>query len=324
MQNLNMTVLKRLVKIDRNINQNKYVKTKSLANDREVSEKTIYRDIKLLKEKFNAPVRFDSRRKSFYYESKFSLNPFNFTQTELHTLAVLREMLKSFKSDPYKPFQKTLFEKLKLSYGNDIMEQIDIVKNKISYRFNSAGKVKPEIFSRIEKALFEERRIEIYYLRPGNKLPEKKLLDPYHLRNFEGNWYLVGYDHTKKKIRMLNAGRIEKLNLTNRYFDLPDDFDIEKYFEYSFANRRTSKVYEVIIEINKDKSEDILEKGINLPWKVINLKNGNKRIELRVNEFKDLTDWIMRNNEGIKVIKPAELIKELKSRAAFIINKYKK
>lgn len=322
MQNLNMVILKRLVFIDKKINQSKYVKTKSIAKDYEVSEKTIYRDLQLMKEEFNAPVRYDTKRKSYYYESKFSLNPFNFTQTELHALAVLREMLKRINSNPYKSFHKTLFEKLKLSFGNDILEQIDIVKNKISFRFNSTGRVEPEIFNRIENALFEERRIEVFYLKPGNKIPEKRFIDPYHLRNFEGNWYLVGFDHERKKVRMLNAGRIVKLNLTNHYFEVPDDFDIDKYFEYSFANRRTSEVHKVILEINDDKTEEILEKGINVPYKITGLKNGNKRVEFEVNEFKDLADWIIRHDKGIKVIKPAELIKLLKSRAAFIISTY--
>lgn len=319
-----MTMFRRLVFIDKELNSKKFVNAKTLSRDYNVSEKTIYRDIELLRDEFSAPVKYNSREKSYYYTNKFSLNIFSFSEIELHTLAVLREMLKSIKLNPYKSPQKSLFAKLKLNFGDQIQKQIEFVKDKISFRFNKSGSIDENVFSKIEKALFEEREVEIEYQKPGSEISEKRIFDPYHLRNYEGNWYLIGFDHGKKKIRVLNAKRIFKLHVRKSGFDIPDDFSIESYFEFSFANRRTSEIHKVVLEIRKDKADEILERIVHLTHKLTKLKNGNIKIEFQTNELTELSNWVMSNADSLKVIKPNELKHILKSTAAKIINTYQK
>ncbi|MEZ4821797.1 MAG: WYL domain-containing protein [Ignavibacteria bacterium] len=195
MKAVNKVILSRLSFIDNSIQKNKYVKTAELAREYEVSEKTIYRDIQYMKDYFDAPIEYDSNRKSYHYTKPFRLNAFDFTITELYNLAVIRELIRSNKYNPYKTGQKSLFNKLFQSFGDEILNEVRKVKEKVSFNFKPVRKLDEKLFKAIEDALFNERTIKIEYFMVDKNESNKRTIDPYHLRNYEGDWYLIGYNH---------------------------------------------------------------------------------------------------------------------------------
>jgi len=322
MKNINSVMLKRISYLVRQFRTRKLVKASSVAKDYEVSEKTIYRDLELLKTEYAAPIEYDFKTKSYFYSKPFKLNAFDFTINELYNLAIIRELVKSSDSNPFKTGQKSIFNKLVMSFGDDIKNQIRTVSEKVSFKFKPVRKLDDKVFKAIEKALFEERTINIDYFMLDENRNNQRTIDPYHLKNFEGNWYLIGYNHSKNKIRIMAMNRIKKVTLSNKYFDIPEEFDIKKYFKDSFANRRTSKMYNVEIVIKQEFINQILESKIHPSQKLIELANGDMSVSLKVNELLEIKNWILSKGSKIFVQSPPELIKMITKEAASILKLY--
>ena len=323
MKAVNKVILSRLSFIDNSIQKNKYVKTAELAREYEVSEKTIYRDIQYMKDYFDAPIEYDSNRKSYHYTKPFRLNAFDFTITELYNLAVIRELIRSNKYNPYKTGQKSLFNKLFQSFGDEILNEVRKVKEKVSFNFKPVRKLDEKLFKAIEDALFNERTIKIEYFMVDKNESNKRTIDPYHLRNYEGDWYLIGYNHEKKKVRIMAVNRILKVKKTDFDFDIPDTFKVKDYFKDSFRKRRTSKIYDINLEIKKQYAAQLLESEIHSSQKLKNLPNGNIRVTFKVNDLLEIKEWILTKEAKVIVKSPPELIKMVKKDAEAILKSYK-
>jgi len=50
------------------------------------------------------------------------------------------------------------------------------------------------------------------YRKPGRSELELRIIDPYHLANINGEWYLFAYDHGRKDIRTFAPARIQSVN----------------------------------------------------------------------------------------------------------------
>ena len=95
------------------------------------------------------------------------------------------------------------------------------------------------IMERLRSAAREHRQISMVYQSQVNSKPGKRKIDPYALMFRAGWWYVVGYCHLRTALRTFRVDRIQKLDILNRTFVIPDDFDIHAYLEKEFKNQPT-------------------------------------------------------------------------------------
>ncbi|MGB4852677.1 MAG: WYL domain-containing protein [Ignavibacteria bacterium] len=322
MKKISLHVFDRLVKIDSCIGKGRYVKSSDLSRKCNVSERTIYRDLEILKNVYNAPLEYDFKMKSFHYTKKFQLKTFDLSAGELYDLAVIFELLKSYDHNPYKSGQKSLLNKLRLSFGDEINKKIIDVREKISFRFSPVKRSDEKTFKIIENALLKEKTIQVKYIKTEKENAVSRTIDPYHLRNYNGDWYLIGFEHERKKVRVLSVSRISEVKLTNREFDVPDSFNLEEYFKYSFGKKRTSKPLKIQFEIKKQFINVLTEREIHSSQKLRKLANGNTHVTLTLYELSEIKDWLMKESTRIRVISPPELIQLLVKDAKEILEQY--
>lgn len=73
------------------------------------------------------------------------------------------------------------------------------MKDKISFNQNPAKRFSTDLIKKILESFFQEKTIYIKYHKSEFEKTGERTLDAYHLRYFEGNWYLIAYDHNRKK-----------------------------------------------------------------------------------------------------------------------------
>ena len=95
-----------------------------------------------------------------------------------------------------------------------------------------------EIFDALAKATAHRRQIEMTYRKPGSRETETRIVDPYHLANINGEWYLFAYDHGRKDIRTFAPVRIQSVKQTGKTFERPEKFSLEKRLRDSFGVHR--------------------------------------------------------------------------------------
>src|SRR5262245_32431660 len=82
-------------------------------------------------------------------------------------------------------------------------------------------------------AVWEDRRIVVRYRHPGEGQPATRNLDPFGLVCKAGTWYLVA--RRDGELRTYRVSRVHDLTLLDDTFDRPADFDLALYWGQSVA-----------------------------------------------------------------------------------------
>jgi proteasome accessory factor C len=75
----------------------------------------------------------------------------------------------------------------------------------------------------------QQRQVSIDYVSASRHQSERRLIDPYGIVHHAGEWYVVGYCHTRGDVRTFRVDRIAALQSTDLTFAPPANFDLESY-----------------------------------------------------------------------------------------------
>jgi predicted DNA-binding transcriptional regulator YafY len=183
------------------------LKVSDLANECEVSERTIFRDIQALSEA-RVPIYFDHGYKLL---TDAFLPPLNFTVDELMTLYI------GLNSDPVQSV-----DCLRKSAKQALVKLESLMPDKIKVDYEKAKKyiaVRQEkihlhqratvIFDLLTQAMWPERKIKLAYASPSCSETVEVL--PKGLLYKRGDWYLTGL--VKNQIRYFQLDLIKNITL---------------------------------------------------------------------------------------------------------------
>ncbi len=326
---LTKVLLTRLIKIDSLIKQgyihNDPVNKRSLAEELEISEKTIQRDIEYMKTEYDAPIEYNRKTRNLYYSKQFTLSPLSLNESDFFMLAVTEKVLNQYKGTLYENRVKTFFNKINSLFDNKEMIQLEDVDELVSFNLGPVKELNKGVFDIIEKAIRYQRTIKVDYTSLKEKKRQKREFNPYHLRNYKGDWYIIGYDYTKKSIRVLNLLRINSAEYIGRKkFVIIENFDINSYFKFSFGNYIGKKVYEVKIRFSPGLSPRIKEKIWHHTQEIKEFKNGSIILSFKLNSTKEIKKWILQWGKECVVLSPKELHAEMKKEIKEMNKEYNK
>ena len=120
-----------------------------------------------------------------------------------------------------------------------------------------------------------------------------------------------GKTYAKPKFDPLLAiHRIKKIEITERLFVFPDNYDFDKVFKQNFGVIKEN-AFDVEIEFNGYFAKYISER-IWSPGQSINKKNGKTILKFNASSKPELLSWVISFGKDAKVIKPEWLIKNIK------------
>ncbi len=92
------------------------------------------------------------------------------------------------------------------------------------------------------EAMTENKEIVIEYQKYTSEEAADYLLQPYAVKEFAKRWYIIGYCLGKNGqaleapgLRVYGLDRVKSLELTDRDFKMPADFDVDELFATSFG-----------------------------------------------------------------------------------------
>ncbi len=69
----------------------------------------------------------------------------------------------------------------------------------------------------------------------GKRRPPRQKIDPYQIWFFSGTFYVIGFCHKRKEVRIFALDRIKMLHQTKDEFEVKEDFDFEDFVGPSFG-----------------------------------------------------------------------------------------
>lgn len=305
-------LLKRLIFLDKEISSGTYPNKNSISKKYQISLKTVQRDIDFLKTQYDAPIEYDFTRKGFYYYREFSLCPLKLSEGDFFMLAVTEKVLEQYKDSPIRERVMIFFEKIKILFNDEISIYSDELDTIMSFDIGPLRNVKKEYFDKLEKAIRERYIVEITYHSNYNNTDSLRKIDPLHLKNYKGDWYLIAYCHSRNDIRLFALSRIKSFKLKDIQFRPHTDFNIEDIMKTSFGIYINKKISNVKIKFSAFQSRWIKEKVWHPSQQIKGNKDGSIVLSLKVNNLEELKRWVLQYGKEAEVITPKVLRNDMK------------
>lgn len=313
----------RLIGILLKLDEREKVTARELAEQFEVSVRTIYRDIDVLSLEY--PIRAEAGPDGgFSLMPNYDLPLLPFSRKDILALtlmgSVVAEKIGLIESNTFNNAYRKLLAHLQ---ANNVGSP-DNISDRILIDiepWQSPPEV-PEILDEIKKALLENIIITFQYEKSGGKIEPQKV-SPYGLCYRSGFWYLVGFSHKRNAIRLFRTDRFSKTTLTQVKFQQDPKFNLKKFWTKELPKEYANKGREVKIVFDKSLANDIKK----TKWgagKTRKLKNGKLELTFKTFDTKRLVSFVLSFGSKAELIEPEYIHKDLLKEARFITNCYTK
>jgi len=297
-----------------------YPNATRLAQEIEVVTKTIHRDIEFMRDRLGLPIEYDPRRYGYHYTQEVSAFPtLQITEGELFALLVAEKALQQYRGTNFEKPLVSAFQKMEKSLPDTISLNLADWDQSISFRMSAEPVLDLEVFDLLAKATAGHRQLEITYRKPGTKAVESRLIDPYHLANINGEWFLFAFDHLRRDIRTFVPSRIQVARDTGRKFSRPQKFSLEKMLRDSFGVHSGRGDYTVIIRFDAVAADYIREKRWHPSQSLRELKEGGVELCLKLSSLGEVQRWVLGWGGSATVMQPPELVAAVREAAQRIL-----
>ncbi|HWW00294.1 MAG TPA: WYL domain-containing protein [Candidatus Acidoferrum sp.] len=312
--------LERMLHIHQAIQSGAYPNSTRLAADLEVSAKSIHRDLEFMRDRLRLPLEFDRARLGYHYTEEVNAFPtVQITEGELFALIVAEKALQQYRGTSFEKPLLSAIRKMEQSLPDTISLDLVDVERTISFRTRAEPLLDLEVFEELAKATAARQQLELTYRKPGQQPAEQRLVDPYHLANINGEWFLFGYDHLRKDIRTFVPARIKALRRTGRTFQRPQRFSLDRRLRDSFGVHSGRGEFEVVIRFNREVADYIREKKWHESQQLRELKDGAVELRLKLSSLPEVERWVLSWGGNAVVVRPPELVEAIQFAAKKIL-----
>jgi predicted DNA-binding transcriptional regulator YafY len=304
---------RRLLFIDREIREGRYPNCRSLAAVWEVNAKTIQRDVEYLKYELGAPVEYDALRHGFRYsEPNFRLPAIQISESDLFAVCIAQKALKQFEKTPLYDKLASVFEKIEQALPDRVTVHPGWVDGRISFIPDARTRMEPGIWEDVANALRGNLRVRLSYQSPGRETASDREVDPYHLVNYKGEWYLIGYAHAHGEIRTYAVSRVRRVDILREKFELPPDFDLARLVGDHFGIMWGDTPYTVRVRFDRRLAPYIGEREWHPRQKVRRGRDGSVVLEFQTNHLNEVKDWVLSWGAGARALAPRKLVDKIR------------
>ncbi len=295
------------------------VSAKELAAKCEVSVRTIYRDVDLLK-LAGIPIYSD---KGYRMPDTFFLPAIQFNLQEVISLIMGAQLLARQKGSPLERGMGTALEKIHSVLPTALRE----TALEESRRFTPAHE--PSVDYRDQSPILEalasccERKhcVRLEYHSLARDEVTTREVDPYGFLYRSNALYLVGYCHLRDQIKIFKVDRIHSAAPLPESFQLPPEFDLGEYMRDAWGVLR-GEPHDVSIRFAPSISHFVKESIWHPSQRSEDQPDGSTVLHFRVGGLMELATWVMGFGGDAEVLAPEDLRTMLRDLARAITDLY--
>jgi predicted DNA-binding transcriptional regulator YafY len=300
--------LARIMAIDRAIRSGGWPNASKLANELEVTPRTVRRDITYLRDQLHAPVEFDPVRNGYRYsEPTFRLPYLQLTEGELVAVLLAERLLRQYRGTPFEGDLKRAFAKMTVLLPDAVSVRLDAAADCLSVLPSVQTTYDPATFEALARAAVGRHSVEMVYWTAGRNATTSRGFDPYTLMLRDEGWYAVGRCHHRNEVLVFALQRVRSLRETGETFDSPPDFRVEDYMGGSFRAVRGDGDHRVVLRFTSGFAGRIAERIWHPSQSVEWMKDGGLILRLVVSDLREIVRFVMYWGAECQATEPAEL-----------------
>lgn len=319
--------LHRLLGIIMLIDSRGRMKAGSLAKILETSERSIYRDIDILCEAGIPIMSIPGPNGGYSFMEDYKINS-NVLESNDAVSLLLSSMgiIPESNSETAQKLKNAVI-KLEGSLSKEHREEIIRAKEKFFIDSNPwwGRRAENKYLDVIKEALLNLNKISINY-KKYNEDVSARIVRPYGVVVKNSEWYMAAFCEVKKDIRIFRCSRIENLDVLEESFKMPDNFDLEEFWESSkqqfiekSSSRTNQNAYSVRVKLTQERIK--LLKGFSVSSSI---KEEDMWIyDIDMISFETACNILFPLGDRIEVLEPPELREYIIEKTNKILNLYK-
>lgn len=170
----------------------------------------------------------------------------------------------------------------------------------------------------LRRAIRSRLRIFIRYGGAGKGGSTHRSVDPYALAFRWGWWYLVGFCHLRRDLRLFRVDRIRELKVLDETFRPPDDFDARVYLEHTFDSSP-----QIVVRLRFHPEYAFLAEENRLTWdQMAGFADGSIEVSFKVPDAYWGASMALGFGPAAVVVDPPEVQRLTAAWAADVIRQY--
>ncbi len=196
----------RFYRIDQLLQSRRAVPLRLLMEELGVSRATVVRDLEYLRDRLNAPIRWDRAQRGYRYAEpapgapRFALPGLWFNASEVHALLTMDHLLSNLQPGLLGPHIEPLRTRIRLLLDSGD-HSVDEVSRRIRVLHMAARPVDAERFQLIANGVLGRHRLRIEHYNRKTDATTRREVSPQRLVHYRDNWYLDAWCHLRKELR---------------------------------------------------------------------------------------------------------------------------
>ncbi|MDF2441030.1 MAG: hypothetical protein JWN98_2014 [Abditibacteriota bacterium] len=306
--------LRRILEIDRRVRSGIYPHPEALATELEVSRRVIFNDRAYMLNVLGAPLEFHPQHRGWYYtEPNFLLPSAMVTRGELLSFILAVEAAQRQLEPTLQAELRRAIDKIAGSLQGHVGVELETLRQHFSIAPLANASPSEGTLLTLYEAMNLQKAVEMTYLTASRGQRSRRCVEPYHLHNQGGDWYLLAFDCKRKEVLMFNAGRIETLQILSRCFTRQADFTPAQYLQGGFRTELGPQVYDVAIRFDAPQAIYIRERHWHDTQHIEELVNGALILHFRASGLGEIKRWVMQYGAHAEVLSPPQLRQEVQN-----------
>ncbi len=229
-----MNRIDRLFGITTMLQSKKFVAAEQLADQFEISVRTVYRDIKALCEQ-GIPVSFEHGKGYFLVQGYF-LPPVAFTKEEANALLLMEKMIYGFADKSIHTHYATALNKVKAVLRGPEKERIEQLTSQMKIRVSDHFAGNFDYLATLQSAISDRHIIELEY-RNNCGITTVRQAEPIGLVFYAAAWHIIAWCHLRNEYRDFKVVHILSLKATGIPFRKEQHTSLNEYIAGQQLNK---------------------------------------------------------------------------------------
>ncbi len=206
-----------------------------LAGLKDIDERTLRRLIELMRDDLHAPIEYDRALQTYKYTNLTWVVPnVQLDEDEMHVLATAVQAIRPVMPPSLSKRLDKLLSKLLDALPESQRDEVRRAQGRVEFVPAPVLSKGSQWFEPLHQAIGGRLSVDMTYYVQTREQETQRRFDPYYLRNYQGVWYVAGYDHLTKHWPILKLARIRALSVSEDLYDVRP-FSAAEYFKNSLG-----------------------------------------------------------------------------------------
>lgn len=280
--------------------------TKSIAQELECAERTVYRDLNVLEFAGVPWYRDDNNAICVRPDYQFPIP--NLTEEEVLGQALATAVTQAPGLDVGLGARPTTRKLAAASqeHVKDILNDAARLVNVLDLKLADHSR-HHEIIKTVQFAMIHARQLTGQYDSPYMAKPLTLRLHPYRLCLVKNAWYLIAREHDAAEPKTFRIARFKTMRMLDQLAQMPTDFDLKAYFGNAWAVFRGDRSFDIEIWFQPEAARVVTETVWHPTQHVQSHPDGSVTLSFRVDGLEEIAGWLLSWAGTFKIIKPRAL-----------------